>query len=120
MVKIINNGKFKRSLKETKNARGNVIFKTMQLIPEESKKANETNMISNDNVNKIYKQMLEKNDAKHILIRAMCIDGIKTLKSFDHEGEDIKYCMEDYYNSMPLEFQSKFSDYLYVEFIVRY
>ena len=53
MVKIINNGKFKRNLKETKNAHGNVIFKTMQLIPEESKKANETNMISNDNVNKI-------------------------------------------------------------------
>ena len=49
----------------------------------------------------------------------MAIDGIKTLKSYDHEGEDLLYCMEEYYSSMSKEVQDKFSHYLGIEIIIR-
>jgi len=119
--KNIESGNFNQEIKEIKNKKGTIIEKRMSLIPKKSKKKNDINKISLDEVNKIYKAMLVKNvDRKNILIRAMCIDGIKTLKCYDNEGDDLKYCLEDYYNSMPVEVQGKFNEFLHVELIVRY
>jgi len=119
--KNIETGNYNRDIKEVKNKNGTIIEKRMLLIPKKSKKKND-DKISLDEVNKIYKTMLlNKNiDRKNILIRAMSIDGIKTLKSYDNEGDDLHYALEDYYNSMPADVQGKFSEFLHVELIVRY
>ena len=118
--KNIASGNFDQEIKEIKNKKGVIIEKKMSLIPKKSKKKDVINTISLDEVNKIYKEMIKKVDRSNILIRAMCIDGIKTLKSYDHEGDDLRYAMEDYYNSLPVEVQGKFNEFLYVELIVRY
>ena len=108
------NGNFEIITNEVKNIKGKVLEKRLRLNP---KKKNDK--ISLQETNKLYKKLLKSINPKNILIRCMAIDGIKTLKSYDHEGEDLLSCMEEYYSSMPKEVQDKFSHYLGIEIIIR-
>lgn len=59
-------------------------------------------------LNKLYKKILETNNAKNLLIRAMTIDGMKTLKSFDYLEDDLIHTLEDYYSSLPPDKRVKY------------
>jgi hypothetical protein len=59
-------------------------------------------------LNKVYKKILESNNPNKILIRAMTIDGMKTLKTFNYLEDDLSHTLDDYYSSLPKEKRAKF------------
>lgn len=80
------------------------IGKELQITPNEGFK------LSIFELNKVYKKILESNNANKILIRAMTIDGMKTLKTFDYLEDDLMHTLDDYYSSLPKEKRAKFKN----------
>ena len=102
---------------EKKNKKGFVLQSTTQFTPKKNQK------ISIDEINKFYKAIAKKYKKNNFIIRAMGIDGMKTLKSQDFIEDDLKWMMINYYRSYGIEaktVEEKFSDYFYFEITILY
>ena len=82
------------------------------------KSKNKKQMMDIDLVNDMYKRLAQTHKKRHISIRAMLIDGMKTIKSYDYDLDDIKYALDDYYLSYDVGQMDKFKEVLYVEFSI--
>jgi hypothetical protein len=53
------------------------------------------------------------------MIKAVALDGFKTLKSYDYDNDDLTMLYDDYYSSLPKDTKNKFNNILAVQFITR-
>jgi len=105
---------FEKSTKINRNKNGKEIERVMDIKPKNAKLK-----LTLDEVNNLYKKIAERADTSNIMIKAMTIDGYKTLKSFDYNDEDLIHCLDDYYSSLPKEKRDKFENLLSVQIITR-
>lgn len=105
---------FVKTTKINYNKKGEEVEKMIELKTKSKNKK-----ITLKEVNNIYKKLIEKTDANNFMIKAMTIDGFKTLKSFNYDADDLSHSLDDYYSSLPKEAKDKFEDLLYVQIIKR-
>jgi hypothetical protein len=94
----VTKGKFQyKLLGEDKNKRGEVKTRYVSIKYKVERKG-----MSLDNINNIYKSMHDKYGTENIQITGQNMDGVhKTLKSFNHFGDDIKYLDDEYFDGLP-------------------
>lgn len=105
---------FNKEVKVNKNKRGKEIEKVMELTPK-----TRNGKITLEEVNNLYKSIQEKTETDNIMIKAMTVDGYKTLKSFDYNETDLIHTLDDYYNSLPKDKIEKFKQLLSVQIILK-
>ena len=104
--------KFNIVTSELKNKKGFVLETTKQYIPKQNQKIN----ISE--INRFYQALSKKYKRKNFIIRAMGVDGMKTLKKQEFMEDDLKWILNSYYQSYGVEAETvkeKFSDYFFFE-----
>jgi hypothetical protein len=103
-------------LKEIKNKRGELKTKIVRVENKDYKKGLQFN-----DINELYKELLEKYKAEDITMIAKPFDGnYVTLKTTNHLGDDLKHADENYYSSMPKEIQKRLQGkYLSVDITVQ-
>ena len=107
--------KFNTKKIEKKNKKGFVLQSTTQFTPKKNQK------ISIDEINKFYKAAAKKYKKNNFIIRAMGVDGMKTLKSQDFIEDDLKFVLINYYRSYGIEAKTvkdKFSEFFFFEIVV--
>lgn len=83
---------------EVKNKNGQLIRKDIII----TNKINEKEGITFADINQLYKSLLRKHKAGNILIYGKPLDGgFRTIKTFDYQGNDLKYVDDDYMGSVP-------------------
>ena len=87
-----------------KNKFNKAIGKEIRITPKENFK------LSLFQLNNTYKKLLDTYGVNKILIRAMTIDGMKTLKSFDYLEDDLMHTLDDYYSSLAKEKRDKYKN----------
>jgi len=100
--------KFETRKMEKKNKKGFVLQTTTQFIPKKNEK------INIKEINKFYQATAKKYNKKNFIIRAMGVDGMKTLKAQDYIEDELKWIMINYYSSYGVDaktVEEKFSDY---------
>ena len=97
------------TLKEIKNARGEIKTKVVQVTNKKPKKG-----LRFDTINELYNELLTKYKASDITITAKFLDGnYTTLKSSEHTGDNLRYTNENYFSSLPKDVQEKLSGVYY-------
>jgi hypothetical protein len=104
--------KFIKTEKEIKNKNGKVIEKVLNIQPKKG-------TLTIEEINKLYKAIIKKTDAKDIMIKVSALDGFKTLKAYDYVEDDLSFVYEDYYSSLSKETKEKFNNLLAVQFIIK-
>jgi hypothetical protein len=106
--------KFIKTEKVIKNKTGKEIERVLNITPKGK------NKLGLQEVNNLYKKLIEETDPKKFMIKIMTIDGMKTLKAYDYAEDDLKYIAEeDYYSGLPKETRDKFDYFLGVQIITR-
>jgi hypothetical protein len=102
---------------EVKNKNGQLIRKDIII----TNKINEKEGITFADINQLYKSLLRKHKAGNILIYGKPLDGgFRTIKTFDYQGNDLKYVDDDYMGSVPREIQKKLSGKYYsIEILIK-
>lgn len=105
---------FLKTEKEITNKKGVVIERIMNLQPKKG-------FVSIHEINNMYKKMIQTADIDphKIMIKVVAFDGFKTIKSYDHTGDDLEMTYDEYYRSLPKETRDKFSNLLAFQIITR-
>ena len=103
---------FIKTTKDIKNKKGKVIERVLNFQPKNG-------TLTINEINNLYKKLKEKTNTKNIMIKAVALDGFKTLKSYDYDNDDLTMLYDDYYSSLPKETKNKFDNILAVQFITR-
>jgi hypothetical protein len=90
-------------LKEIKNKRGELKTKVVRVANKDYRKGLKFN-----DINELYKELLEKYKAEDITITAKPLDGnFVTLKTTNFLGDNLKHADENYYSSLPKAVKDK-------------
>jgi len=116
-----------KDLGEIKNKKGKILQKTFQITNKISKKG-----IEFDVINDLYKELLKKYRPKQLLITGKMMQGnfktiadghdenpYKTLKSYNHTMDDLKYADDEYFANIPQEIKNKLGKYYSVQITVK-
>lgn len=103
---------FIKTTKDIKNKKGKVIERVLNFQPKKG-------TLTINEINNLYKKLKEKTNTKNIMIKAVAIDGFKTIKSYDYDNDDLTMLYDDYYSSLPKDTKNKFNNILAVQFITR-
>jgi hypothetical protein len=107
--------KFIKTEKEVTNKKDRVIERVLNWEPKQQGK------LSIHEVNNIYKRLVQSGqvDPKKIMIKVVAFDGYKTIKSYDHDGDDLEMVYDDYYSSLPRDTKDKFENLLAFQIITK-
>ena len=95
------------------NKKGKIIGKEIQIKPSKNK------TIPLLELNKVYKQLMKTHDPFDIVIRAEHPDGMKTLKSYNTNDDDLTHTFDDYYKSLTPEKRNKYANLGNVYIMIR-
>lgn len=100
--------------KDITNKKGRVIERVLNLQPK-------TGFVSIHEINNMYKKMIKapEVDPHKIMIKVVALDGFKTIKPYDHDGDDLTMVYDDYYSSLPKATKDKFNNLLAFQIITR-
>ena len=98
---------------QIQNKKGKFIGKELHIKPNKGK------TIPLQELNKVYKQMIKTYDPYDIVIRAEHPDGMKTLKAYNTNDDDLIHTFDNYYKSLTQEKRNKYANLGNVYIMIR-